>query len=170
MADKSGFLRDDNSLIKGIPRSFKVESSQVEYYDGLKMGNGFVASHLWRKITINNDQFFSSRIAKLNSFVPNITWLPVQLSKLTDRQDSFAQRFLQAVSYKIYNGIEMPELILRIWEHLPFPSEFEHLDIDISKITFFKVPDDWLNRHIDNLILEIDHITSATKATVKIPR
>ena len=163
MADKSGFLRDDNSLIKGIPRSFIVESSQVEYYDGIKMGNGFVASHIWGKIMINSNQYFSSRLPELNSFIPNLTWLPVQLSKLTDREDSFAQRFLQAVSYKIYNKIAMPESISKIWNNLPFPSEFKNLDIDISKITFFKVPEEWLEKHIDNLIYEIDLIRSATK-------
>jgi hypothetical protein len=164
-ADKSGFLRDDNSLIKGIPRSFIVESSQVEYYDGLKMGNGFVASHIWGKIMINGNQFFSSRLPELNSFIPNLTWLPVQLSKLTDRQDSFAQRFLQAVSYKIYYKIAMPVSISKIWNNLLFPSEFRDLDIDISKVSFFKVPDEWLVKRIHNLTSEIDLISSVTKKT-----
>lgn len=163
MADKRGFLRDDNSLIKGIPRSFTVDSPQVEYYNGLKMGNGFVPSHIWGKITINGNQFFSSRLPELNSFIPNLTWLPVQLSKLTDRQDSFAQRFLQAVSYKIYKKIAMPESISKIWNNLDFPSEFKNLDVDISKVSFFKVPDNWLEKHIDNLIYEINLIREATK-------
>lgn len=166
-ADKEGFLRDDNSLIKGIPRSFVVENSQLEYYNGFKMGNGFVASHLWDKVTINGNQYFSSRRPELNSFVPNITWLPVQLSKFTNHSGSFAQRFLQAVSYKIYRTFPMPETISKIWENLEFPKEFNGLEIDLSKISFFKVSDGWLDQRIKNLIHEIDVIIAATERNSK---
>ena len=162
MADNNGFLRDDNSLVKGIPRSFTVESSHLEYYDGLRMGNGFVASHIWGKVAIDGNQYFSSRIANLNSFVLNLVWLPSQLSKLTDRESSFAQRFLQVVSHKLYRKIQMPELISKVWDSLPFPAEFEVSGIDVSKVAFFSVSEGWLKKRIDNLISEIDLIVSAT--------
>lgn len=45
--NSAGFLRDDNSLIKGIVRSFEVRSPRISSYDGLRLGTGFVASHIW---------------------------------------------------------------------------------------------------------------------------
>ena len=51
----------------------------------------------------------------LNSFVPNLVWLPVQISKLTDREGSYAQRFLQAISCQIYKNISLPK---ELTEHL----------------------------------------------------
>ena len=36
------------------------------------------------------------------SFVPNLVWLPSEVAKLTDRQDSFVQRYVQAISTRLY--------------------------------------------------------------------
>lgn len=114
--NQEGFLRDDNSLIKGLVRSFKVNSSRVKSYDGKKLGNGFVASHIWREIEFEGSYLISSRHYMLNSFIPNLAWLPVQISKFTDREGSVAQRLLQAISHLIYENIHMPEEISRSLE------------------------------------------------------
>jgi hypothetical protein len=45
-ANSKGFLRDDNSLLKGIVRSFPIRSSNIPVYDGKRLGTGFVASHI----------------------------------------------------------------------------------------------------------------------------
>ena len=159
-SNEQGFLRDDNTLIKGLVRSFKIKSPKVRSYNGSRLGRGFVASHIWRKVRIENTQIITSRHFKLNSFVPNLAWLPVQISKLTDREGSLPQRLLQAISYKIYRGINMPEEISGLWKHLPFPEEFEDLKINVLKANYFVTPDKWLEKRVTSLISEIDHILS----------
>lgn len=162
-ANSSGFLRDDNTLLKGIVRSFAIKSQKISVYNGKKLGTGFVASHIWGKITIDNTLMISSRHHTLNSFVPNLVWLPVQISKLTDRDGSYAQKILQALSYAIYKKINMPEDISRIWGAIPYPEDFEGFDIDATKINYFIVPDSWLRKRINGLIEEIDYIVSIDK-------
>jgi len=160
-ANSNGFLRDDNSLIKGIVRSFEVKSPKIPAYDGLRLGTGFVASHIWGTVAIEKKPMISSRHHMLNSFTPNLVWLPVQISKLTDREGSLAQRMLQAVSHKIYEEINMPDDISRLWENLPYPEELQSLSVDLKRINYFAVPSEWLTRRIKGLSSEIDVILSA---------
>ena len=96
----------------------------------------------------------------LNSFVPNLVWLPVQISKLTDREGSLAQRLLQAISHRIYEGIPMPSDISLLWKSLPYPEELEDLDVDPAKMNYFVVPDEWMKSRVKNLVSEIDGILS----------
>jgi hypothetical protein len=158
--NQEGFLRDDNSLIKGIVRSFKVSSSRVKSYDGKKLGNGFVASHIWREIEFEGKSMISSRHYMLNSFIPNLVWLPVQISKFTDREGSVAQRLLQAISHLIYQNVDMPKEISDLWRNLPFPQEFRNTEIDLRKINYFVVPDNWTSKRVAGLLSEIDLILS----------
>jgi len=134
-ANEHGFLRDDNTLIKGLVRSFDIRSPTVRSYDGFRLGRGFVASHIWRNVRIKGTHMISSRHHKLNSFVPNLAWLPIQISKLTDREGSLPQRLLQAISHKIYREISLPREILNLWEYLPFPEEFH----DFFSVSDFSV-------------------------------
>jgi hypothetical protein len=166
-ANSNGFLRDDNTLLKGIVRSFAIRSQKISAYDGKKLGTGFVASHIWGKVTINDTLMISSRHHTLNSFVPNLVWLPVQISKLTDREGSYAQKILQALSYAIYKEISMPKEISRIWEAIPYPEDFKGFDIDLAEINYFIAPDSWLRKRIDSLIAEIDYIVSIDKTDNK---
>lgn len=161
---KSGFLRDDNSLIKGIVRSFRIRSPRVAPYDGLKLGTGFVASHIWGKIEIEGETMISSRHYLLNSFVPNLVWLPVQISKLTDREGSFAQRLLQAFSHSIYEGIRMPEEISRLWRYLPFQKDLRIEEVNLTKISSFIVPEKWIRKRSASLLSEIETILSVDGA------
>ncbi len=159
-ANSKGYLRDDNTLLKGIVRSFPINSASIPEYDGKKLGTGFVASHIWGKISINNEYLISSRHHMLNSFVPNIVWLPVQISKLTDREGSFAQRLLQAISCQIYKNIRLPQKLMNVWDFLPYPQEAPEVSVDVDKMNYFDVSDDWLKKRIEGLILEIDTIIS----------
>ena len=87
-----GYLRDDNSLVKSLPKSLQIISPKQFLYQEKKIGNGFVASHVWRKI--NNsvvDADLASRDPLLNTFIPNLVWLPAQVSKLSDREGDFTQ-------------------------------------------------------------------------------
>ncbi len=159
-ANNEGFLRDDNSLIKGIVNSFCIKSPKIDSYNDLKKGRGFVASHIWRLVKIDNQEIISNRHHFFNSFVPNVVWLPRQIAKLTDREGSDAQRMLQAISYAIYSNIPMPQTVLKLWEHLPFPQEYNELDIHLIDLNFFQVEDRWLNQRIRGLKSEIERILS----------
>jgi len=159
-ANNQGFLRDDNSLIKGIVNSFIVQSQKIKSYDGLRKGKGFVASHIWRIVKIRNNELISSRHHMLNSFVPNIVWLPRQIAKLTDREGSLPQKMLQAISHEIYDGIDMPKEILNLWNYLPQPKEYRSLEINLEELNFFEVKEKWLNRRIKGLMSEMDRIIS----------
>jgi hypothetical protein len=143
--------------------ALQLKAKKISAYNGKKLGTGFVASHIWGKITINNTLMISSRHHTLNSFVPNLVWLPVQISKLTDREGSYAQKILQALSYTIYKKINMPKDISRIWEAITYPEDLKGFNIDVEKINYFIVPDSWLRKRINGLIAEIDYIVSIDK-------
>lgn len=123
--DSRGHFRDDNSLVKSLPRSLRITNPRNRLYHGRRLGNGFVACHVWRiKVGVGAD--FSSRDPDTYSFVPNLVWLPVQVAKLTDREGSFAQAYLQALALKIYRTIEVPgqlrPVVERAWGKLPIPA------------------------------------------------
>lgn len=147
--NEKGFFRDDNSLIKAIPRSFLIKSRILASYNNKKLGKGFVASHVWRKL--RGIDLSTSRYFKTNSFVPNLVWLPKQISKLTDREDSFAQRYLQFLSFKIYGSKDVHPKIKELWKFLKIPSEFDDEKIDLNRINFFRVSDSQIAKRIDTL-------------------
>lgn len=161
-ANSKGYLRDDNTLLKGVVRSFQIRSPNISVYNGKRLGTGFVASHIWGKVNIDGSNMISSRHHMLNSFVPNLVWLPVQISKLTDREGSFAQKLLQTVSYRIYGNIDLPMEIKHLWKALPQSQETD-AQIDVAKINFFEVSEEWLTRRIKNLSLEIEQILLVDK-------
>lgn len=86
--DATGRFRDDNSLIKGIPRSLIVTNPSNSIVNGSRIGTGFVAAHVWRKLRDGSD---APKNESTYSFLPNLVWLPAQLAKLTDREGAFAQ-------------------------------------------------------------------------------
>lgn len=120
--NSEGYFRDDNSAIKGIPTALAIESRFSEY-NGARIGKGFVASHVWRKTT---DGGSAPRHPLTNSFVPNLVWLPTQVAKLSDREGSFVQTYLQAISKKIYHSttvsIYQETIAAEAWALLPDPS------------------------------------------------
>src|SRR5688572_17571169 len=44
-----GYLRDDNSLVKGLPRALTIRGPKDAHLDGRRLGTEFVASHIWRQ-------------------------------------------------------------------------------------------------------------------------
>jgi len=163
-ANEEGFFRDDNSLIKGIPKRLVVKSPQLD--GDFKMGNGFGAHHIWRTAEICGD-LCSGHMAQFNSFVPNLVWLPALLHKHADRKGSFAKYFLQAISYKLYRNIRMPKMISAMWKDLPLQRDFRDMEIEVAKINFFSTTDYWILNHAYSLNSEMDIITSATKRSIK---
>ncbi|MCC9138935.1 hypothetical protein ACFSKU_08845 [Pontibacter silvestris] len=155
-SNTKGFLRDDNSLIKGIISPLQVKSNKIKEYNNKKLSVGFVASHIWRKL--KGKDFLASTFEKTNSFVPNLVWLPKQISKLTDREGSYAQQILQALSYKIYFNNTLTDFTKEIWQHLEVPSVPAVDNIDINKLNYFIAPDIWIEKKKTMLKKEINII------------
>jgi hypothetical protein len=143
--DENGYFRDDNSLIKGIPKSLTVKSSLKDIYDGQRIGTGFVACHVWRISDMNTGSpgtIFTTQNPEVYSFVPNLVWLPKQVAKLTDREGAFVQLYLQALSYKIFRNIQVSEklkpLVLKSWNHLARPSGIPEQGLpEMNELNFF---------------------------------
>jgi hypothetical protein len=121
--DENGFLRDDNSLIKSLPRALSIQAPRGSGLSGARMGTEFVAAHVWRKV--EHPLQLASRLPELNSFVPNVVWLPRQISKLTDREGSVVQRTLQAMSWQVYRDAPvrpaLRSLVEESWDLLAEP-------------------------------------------------
>jgi len=159
-ANEYGYLRDDNSLIKGIIKSFFVDGRRVKEYDNKKLANGFVASHIWRNLQVNQVKL-ASTFEKTNSFIPNLVWLPKQISKLTDREGSYAQNLLKTISYKIYFDVNnSSDFKKEIWAELENPETQTKENIDISKLNYFKIPHSWTDKKGKGLIKEMTTIKS----------
>ena len=157
-ANNEGFLRDDNSLIKGIIKPLYVEGKRVKEYDNKKLGKGFVASHIWRKLQ-NGETRLASNLPITNSFIPNLVWLPKQISKLTDREGSYAQKILKVLSYKIYFDENFQnELYRDVWSYLDNPEDEINLAVDTSKLNYFITPQSWIDKKKNDLIGEINRI------------
>lgn len=121
--NEDGFLRDDNSKIKKIPKSLSVKSPHLPRLHGARMGTEFVASHIWRQ-AVDKGPLVSER-PLLNSFVPNLVWLPRQISKLTDREGSPVQKTLQAISWSVFRNAPVDDALRDVteqaWSLLPPP-------------------------------------------------
>ena len=121
--DSKGLFRDDNSLIKGMPKALEIQAPLNHHYNGRTIGQGFVASHVWR--TLVPSETLGARHPLTYSFVPNLVWLPSEVSKLTDREGSFVQQYVQAISWKIYRNEpvveKMQALVAAAWDLLPEP-------------------------------------------------
>ena len=94
-----GYMRDDDSMVKSMPRSLLITGPKSSHVRDVKMGSESVASHIWRVVAHDD---LASRIPLLNSFVPNLVWLPSQVAKLTDLDGGLVQRTLQAMAYRVY--------------------------------------------------------------------
>lgn len=160
-SNEHGFLRDDNSLIKGIIKPLYVHGQKVKEYDGKKLANGFVACHVWREL-LNGETRLASTVPSTNSFVPNLVWLPKQISKLTDREGSYAQNLLKTISYKIYfEGSDSNSFTDEIWKFLNNPKLEPKTKIEPDNLNYFIAPQDWINKRKLGLTKEMYTIIDA---------
>lgn len=162
-SNKDGYFRDDNSLIKQIPRSLKIVGTNTTY-DGGKLGKNFVASHIWRN---PGSTMLASADPQLNSFIPNLVWLPRQISKLTDRENSFPQKYLQRLSYSIYHGVKLEsekrEFVDGIWNKISVDSSISVDGDDVRRLNFFHITNDDIEKKIRRLLNNINLIKSPQK-------
>ena len=155
IANDQGLMPDDNSSIKGIPNSLMIESNLPELRG--RKGIGFVASHIWRKLQTKN--ILASHWERTNSFIPNLVWLPKQLSKLTDREGSYAQRFVQHISGLLYRDITLPNPMLNnIWNELNNPNIEPVSVIDLNDLNYFEHNEKWVTKRKGCLKEELQSI------------
>jgi hypothetical protein len=154
---RAAIFRDDNSLIKGVPRGFPIHNPANPLMDRRKLGTGFVASHVWRVLVGGGH---ANREPQTYSFVPNVVWLPSQVSKLTDREGLFVQSYLQALSARIHRGLKLnPKLeaiVAPIWDQLEVRPEVAGVAMpDPGALNYFEVSENWLTRRVKTVNLVI---------------
>ena len=103
------------------------------------MGSEFVASHVWRKVS---HEKLASRIPLLNSFVPNLVWLPAQIAKLTDREGEVMQKTLQSMAFAIYRDAPVAPHLVEVaeeaWAMVPEP---QLITVSASDLNWFEATD-----------------------------
>lgn len=129
------------------------------------MGTSFVASHIWRELVPGGQ---ASRERATYSFVPNLVWLPSQVSKLSDREGSFVQTYLQTLSWRIYRGVEcsprLKQVVDPIWERLSLRSEAAEVDLpDPSTLNYFRFDEKWIARRVSTLRFVIQALEAVRK-------
>lgn len=163
-----GYLRDDNSLVKGLTRRLRIKSLGSKKLNGAVMGREFVASHVWRK---THHALPANQVPVLNTFVPNLVWLPTQVSKLTDREGSPFQQTLQAMSAHVYRHLVVPDHLRPMWDEawamLPIPT----IDATAFQIrNYFVVDEAWhrlRHRRIECVVNAIEAIEAGKPYNVK---
>ena len=154
---ETGLMKDDNSLVKGIAKGKLLESKTVSKYNGNKLGNGFVAAHVWREL--DESGTLSVRDHRLFAFAPNIFWVPGVFSKLTDIEGSDIQVLIQKLSIKIYKDIkvsdELRPFVDKCWDLLDWAIESRKGEYDLPEaedITFFRLSDRSINLRINKIL------------------
>ena len=122
------------------------------------LGNGFIASHIWINLK-NKPKKHACQWERTNSFIPNLVWLPKQLSKLTDRNGSYAQKFIQHVSGLLYRECSpsLPNLD-SIWDELEDPGITPVCKFKLSDLNYFEDNPKWLTNRRNQLTKEIGSI------------
>ena len=158
MANAEGYLRDSSAILKNLVSGYRIRSPKIPVYHSARRGSGFVASHIWREIRMDGVDLLASRHPRTYSFVPNVAWLPLQISKLTDHEGSYAQQVLQAISAGLYaeHRHVHPPLIAQIWDSLPEPDA--GVEIDLDELNYFQVSARAIKSRKDYLLRDISAI------------
>jgi len=155
----TGYFKDDNSMIKAIVKGKNrvMNSGLVSRYNGKTLGRGFVASHVWREVPAIDS--LANRDPRLFSFIPNLVWLPKELSRLSDVEGSSVQLALQKLSREIYRKLDLPTNLARFseesWSLLDEGFDTaEELPVnlpEISELTFIRLPNKYVNLRISKI-------------------
>lgn len=143
-----GYMRDDNSIIKKLPLSTRIESAADHPYQGRKPWRGFTACHIWRDLP---DGTLAGADPWLYSFMPNLIWLPSWLAPLTDRQGSSVQELLQRTSIELFRNVTVPPALEVFtegsWRKLPPPPSPGPV-LPLNRLAFFEPDDKFFARRI----------------------
>jgi len=155
----TGICSDDNSQIKELRLLGPVKS--VSRGNLGKMSSGYTACHIWQKVFLTgsdalDDERHACNIPILNSFVPNLVWLPKSVAIWTDSENSFAQRYLKLLSYLrfAFNGNHctgLQQYVDKIWDMLPEPIDMEVDLPNVDQLAEFAIPDRVIIQRITNI-------------------
>jgi hypothetical protein len=164
--NEAGYLRDDNSLVKNLPKSLSVDGPASAPYRGARIGEGFVAAHVWR--TLSDEGGLASRNQTTYSFVPNLLWLPGEIAALTDREGSFAQLYIQALAQKLYRhravAPRLTSLVEQAWALLPPAEGVPEQGLPATEeLNFFLPTASWLATRKRRIELIADALDSASR-------
>ena len=167
-SSSKGLMRDDNTSIKAIPKSLPIISSWKEM-NGKTLGNSWVASHVWMSMQTKGEHACEWECT--NSFIPNLVWLPSQLSKLTDRDGSYAQQFLKHISHLLYSKVRIASPMLSgIWSELKDPGITPVTKFSLDDLNFFDSDARWiadkktkLNQELQSILDILDDPTVEVK-------
>jgi hypothetical protein len=167
-ANSKGLMKDDNSSIKDLPKSLPIISEWKEI-NGKKLGKSWVASHVWMSMQTRDDH--ACEWERTNSFIPNLVWLPSQLSKLTDRDGSYAQQFLKHISYQLYSKIRIANpMISGIWSELKDPGITPESKFSLDDLNYFDSDAEWiddkkakLNQELQSILAILDNPSASVK-------
>lgn len=141
-----GYFRDDNSMVKNLARNVPVRGPRESSMNEKCLGRGWVASHIWR--SHNGNAKAANTDPMLNTFVPNLVWLPRQIAKLSDRDMEPVQTALKQYSRAIYGNVEVEpkfaSLVQDEWAKLPDPER--GLEINLSKLNWLDVPENFVDK------------------------
>lgn len=174
---ENGYLRDDNTLVKAIPKSMLVESARQPLYHGRRIGNGFVAAHVWRQVKGSAiGATLASRDPWANTFIPNLVWLPAEVAKLSDREGTFTQLYLQALSAKIYRHVvvapALRPIVDKIWGMLDLPVGIPEQGLpQIEDLSFFQANDGHLRARrqaVADVVAALRNVLSDEPLTAKV--
>ena len=92
-----------------------------------------------------------------------MVWLPAQVSKLTDRTDSFTQLYLQALSTKLYREVPLIDAMRpfaeKAWSRLPPPQGIPDEGLpDPSELSYFEETPGFVNRRLSKIASVADAI------------
>lgn len=133
-----GYVRDDNSLVKNLVNKAVAVSSRMDTLDGQKLVDDFVACHI--------DPMAAATDPWLNSFVPNLVWLPKPLDVFSDRNGQPVQAMLRRRSEMIY-GISSTGLGYNPWDVAKQGVSIEPHDA----FNLFLIPSAWLQRRMSKI-------------------
>jgi hypothetical protein len=99
------------------------------------------ASYLHREAGLANPTY-----PLLNTFVPNLVWLPSQIAKLSDIEGGIVQQTLQAVSRRVYGDLHVDShlkpIVAKAWSMLP--QSAVAVDVELSRLNWFVATDRFL--------------------------
>jgi hypothetical protein len=154
--NEHGYLQDDNTQIKDLLKAKYVRGPRGSHLDGKRIATEFVASHIWRKTSEGP----ANQVPLLNSFVPNLVWLPSQISKLSDKDGGIVQLTLQMMAGKIYRDVEVEShlqpVVEEAWSKLQSPPLELPSAFDVNRLNWFALTDQFLANRRDGPAIVVD--------------
>jgi hypothetical protein len=156
----SGYLRDDNSIIKKLPLPLLIDAPSDHPYAARKAWRGFTACHVWRDLSSG---VVAGEDAWLYSFVPNLVWLPRWMAPLSDRQGSQTQALLKRISLSLFRKVPtapgVREFAERSWDRLGVGPQAAGAE-EVAELAKFTPNEAFFRRRLASIDMFVDGCAS----------